>query len=80
MQTRITVDEMHAAARQLAKSEQGRAAMKRLQTWLEEDNTKLTLLNQRALLALLGGAWSGRVPQACAVMRTALAEAETRMA
>jgi hypothetical protein len=74
MQRRITAEEMQAAARQLAKSERGRAVMQRLLDWMDEDELKLTLLNQRAFLALLGGAWSGRTEAARRSMRQALSE------
>lgn len=59
MQTRITVDEMRAASRQLAKHERGRAAMRQLDTLLRAGELDLDLLDQRAFLTLLGGAWMG---------------------
>jgi hypothetical protein len=74
MQTRITPEEMHAAARQLARSERGRAALSRLLTLLEGEDMNLDLLNQRAFLALLGGAWTGQVAGACDSIRAALSE------
>lgn len=75
MQTRITIEEMQAAARQLARTPRGRAAMARLLDVLEGDAWQLGLLDQHAFLALLGGAWSGQKDKACAVMREALASA-----
>jgi hypothetical protein len=74
MQTRITPEEMQAAARQLAKSAQGRAAGKRLLTLLDGDDLELDLLNQRAFLALLGGAWMGQADVARESIRAALPE------
>ena len=74
MQTRITLEEMQAAARQLARSERGRAALGRLLTLLEGEDMVLDLLNQRAFLALLGGAWAGQLNEACASIRAALNE------
>lgn len=60
MQTRITADEIQAAARQLAKSERGRAALRRLGSAFEGEDFCLDLLDQRAFLALVGGAWTGQ--------------------
>lgn len=74
MQTRITPQEMAAAARQLAKNERGRAALARLLTLLEGEDMDLDLLNQRAFLALLGGAWTGQAGAACESIRHALQE------
>lgn len=73
MQTRITVSEMHAAARQLAKTEQGREAMKRFVAMLKEGDFELDLLDQRAFLALLGGVWNGGAADVCEIMTQALA-------
>lgn len=77
MQTRITPDEMQAAARQLAKTERGRIAMQRLLDVLEGDGLDLDLLDQRAFLTLLGGAWKGQRDMVRDVMRATLA-AESR--
>ncbi len=74
MQTRITPQEMAAAARQLAKNDRGRAALARLLTLLDGETMDLDLLNQRAFLALLGGAWAGNAELACESIRTALRE------
>ena len=74
MQTRITPQEMAAAARQLAKNERGRVALTRLLTLLEGGDMDLDLLNQRAFLALLGGAWTGQAGIACESIRHALQE------
>lgn len=60
MQTRITLDEIRAASRQLAKHERGRAALKILADALKDEDLCLDLLDQRAFLALLGGAWHGQ--------------------
>ena len=51
---------MQAAARQLAKTESGRDAMTRLLPLLENGRLDLGFLDQRAFLALLGGAWLGQ--------------------
>ena len=72
MQTRITTEEMQAAAHQLAKSERGRAALNRLLVLLEGEDIDLDLLNQRAFLALLGGAWAGQSEAARESAREAL--------
>lgn len=69
MQTRITIDEMQAAARQLAKHERGRAAMGQLAELLERGGLDLDLLDQRAFLALLGGAWMGQREAVCEILR-----------
>ena len=74
MQTRITVEEMQAAARQLAKTERGREAMKRFVALLSDGEFDLDLLDQRAFLALLGGAWNGRTDEVRAAMTAALAD------
>jgi hypothetical protein len=74
MQTRITSDEMHAAARQLAKTENGRTAMQRLLDLAEDDELALGLLDQHAFLALLGGVWTGQKETACEAMREILAD------
>jgi hypothetical protein len=74
MQTRITPDEIKAAARQLAKTEQGRVALKRLLEMLEGAPVDLDLLNQRAFLALLGGAWTGQIELTRETIREAVAE------
>lgn len=73
MQTRITVEEIQAAARQLAKHERGREAMRLLAQALEENRLDLDLLDQRAFLALLGGAWMGQRETVCAILRETLA-------
>jgi hypothetical protein len=76
MQTRITREEMLAAARQLARSEEGKVALRQLTALMEGGNMGLDLLNQRAFLALLGGAWAGQVDVARDSIRDALAEAK----
>ena len=65
---------MAAAARQLVKNERGRVALIRLLTLLEGGDMDLDLLNQRAFLALLGGAWTGQAGVACESIRHALQE------
>ena len=60
MQTRITPEEIQAAARQLAKSERGRQALQRLAELIDADALHLDFLDQRAFLALLGGVWTGQ--------------------
>jgi hypothetical protein len=72
MQTRITLEEMQAAARQLSKSPRGREMMQRLVRLLDGDGADLDLLNQRAFLALLGGAWAGQADNAREVIRSTL--------
>ncbi len=74
MQTRITVEEMQAAARQLAKSAAGRAAMQRLDRSLAANEFDLDFLDQRAFLALLGGAWMGNMDKARETIQDALAD------
>ena len=51
---------MRAAARQLAKSERGRMALKRLAELATSNELDLDFLDQRAFLALLGGVWTGQ--------------------
>lgn len=60
MQTRITAEEIDAATRQLAKHERGRTAMQWLVQAVRADALDLDLLDQRAFLALLGGAFLGQ--------------------
>ena len=60
MQKRITEEEIETATRQLAASEQGRAALQKFDQVLDQGDFELDLLNQRAFLALLGGVWTGR--------------------
>jgi hypothetical protein len=74
MQKRITEEEIETAARQLATSEQGRAALQKFGQLLEQDAFELDLLNQRAFLALLGGVWTGRSQR----VREAIARASAR--
>ena len=76
MQTRITEDEIDAATRQLAKSPRGRADLRRLDAALETEDFCLDLLDQRAFLALLGGAWAGQRPKVREAMRNRLSETE----
>ena len=68
MQTRITVDEMRAASRQLAKHERGRAALRQLDALLRAGELDLDLLDQRAFLTLLGGAWTGHRQEVSAIV------------
>ena len=65
---------MQAASRQLAKTERGRAVMQQLVQLLDSNVLDLDLLDQRALLALLGGVWSGQAVTAREVVRTTLAQ------
>jgi hypothetical protein len=74
MQTHITVSEMQAAARQLAKTERGREAMKRFLALLNGADFDLDLLDQRAFLALLGGVWNGSAADAREIMAQALGQ------
>ena len=78
MQTRITMEEMEAAAQQLAKTERGCIAMKHLAELLDGGVLDLDLLDQRALLALLGGAWSGQTEKAREIIRATLTKAGRR--
>lgn len=73
MQIRITTEEMEAAARQLTKTERGRVAMQRLLEALDKGGFDLDLLDQRAFLALLGGAWNGQIEKAREVLTKTLA-------
>lgn len=72
MQNRITPEEMQAAARHLAKNERGRSALKILSDALEGEDLSLDLLDQRAFLALLGGAWHGERLRVRAIIRETL--------
>ncbi len=78
MQTRITPEEIQAAARQLAKSDAGRDAMTHLLPLLEQGRLDLGFLDQRAFLALLGGAWLGQPAQVCTAMRAALSPSTSK--
>ena len=73
MQNHITPDEVQAAAKLLAKHARGRAAMQRLAAALEAGELDLGLLDQRAFLTLLGGAWKGERETVSAALRDALA-------
>ncbi len=73
MQNHITPDEVQAAARLLAKHARGRAALQRLAAALDSGDIDLGLLDQRAFLTLLGGAWKGERETVAAAMREALA-------
>jgi len=59
---------MRAAARQLSKHERGRAALRQLDQLLRAGEFDLDLLDQRAFLTLLGGAWMGHRAQVCEVV------------
>ncbi|MES2695218.1 MAG: hypothetical protein V4773_17215 [Verrucomicrobiota bacterium] len=72
MQTRITSEEILAAARLLAKHERGQAAMRCLADALARNELDLDLLDQRAFLALLGGAWKGQGEAVTAAIRETL--------
>ena len=72
MQTRITPEEMAAAACQLARTERGRANLQRVLDLLHGDVLDLDFLDQRAFLALLGGVWTGQADAAREAIRTAL--------
>lgn len=73
MQNHITPDEIQAAARLLAKHARGRAAMQRLAAAIDSGDLDLGLLDQRAFLTLLGGAWKGDRETVSATLRDALA-------
>lgn len=60
---------MRAAARQLAKHERGQAALRRLEALLRAGEFDLDLLDQRAFLTLLGGAWTGHREQVVAIVK-----------
>lgn len=72
MQNHITPDEVQAAARLLAKHPRGRAALQRLAAALEAGDLDLGLLDQRAFLTLLGGAWKGEREAVASALRDAL--------
>ena len=72
MQTRITTEELQAAARQLAKHDCGLEAMRRLEQALGGNGLDIDLLDQRAFLALLGGAWMGQREKVCEILRDTL--------
>lgn len=73
MQNHITPDEIQAAAKLLAKHARGRAALQRLAAAVESGDLDLGLLDQRAFLTLLGGAWKGERAAVTAAARDALA-------
>jgi hypothetical protein len=74
MQKRITEDEIETAARQLATNEQGRAALQKFGQMLGQEDFELDLLNQRAFLTLLGGAWTARSQRVREAIARALSE------
>ena len=53
----ITQPDLQAAVDQLAKSERGRNAIRRLLDWLDADGLALDAPNQRAAITLLLAAW-----------------------
>jgi hypothetical protein len=73
MQTRITIDEMTAAARHLAKTENGRRALQRMLELWDDGGLDLDLLDRHAFLALLGGAWSGHADEMRNIVNQAIA-------
>lgn len=73
MQNHITPDEIQAAAKLLAKTARGRAALQRLAAAVESGDLDLGLLDQRAFLTLLGGTWKGERETVAAALRDALA-------
>jgi hypothetical protein len=58
------------AAKQLADSRQGRAAMEGLRRWLTDVGLTLDGRNKEAVLTLLQGAWGGYAGTALEVMET----------
>jgi hypothetical protein len=60
------------AARQLAKSEKGRQALRAVLDWLDADGCSLDAVNQEAVFVLLAGAWGGFAGTARDAMREAL--------
>lgn len=59
---------MRAAVRQLSKHERGQAALRQLNQLLRAGEFDLDLLDQRAFLTLLGGAWLGHRAQVCEIV------------
>ena len=55
----VTRDEVREAVEQLAKSRKGVNALRHLLEWFEDDALSLDMHNQRAVVVLLTGAWSG---------------------
>lgn len=63
-------------ARQLAKSEKGQDALRRVVDWLENSGLSLDHRNQEAILALLDAAWNGYAGTVRDVMHEALGDYE----
>ena len=74
MQTRITPEEVEAAARRLATTDRGRGALEALVTLIDTPAGDLALLDQRAFLALLGAAWKGDAVRVREAARAALSK------
>jgi hypothetical protein len=67
-------DPLHAAAQQLAKSDKGRDALRRVLDWLEASGLSLDGQNQQAILLLLEWAWEGKAGTVREVMHEALGD------
>lgn len=63
-----------AAAQQLAKSDKGRDALRRVLEWLEAGGLSLDGQNQQAILLLLEHAWGGKAGTVRDVMHEALGD------
>lgn len=70
----LTIEDMHEAAKQLARSGRGRSALKALLAWLDTTGVGLDLENQEAVCTLLDGAWGPFTGSARDAMREALGE------
>lgn len=73
----LTIEDLEAAAEQLAKSHVGRNALRAVLAWLDADGLSLDQMNQEAVFALLGGCWgpfagSGRDAMRNALMASAI--------
>jgi predicted component of type VI protein secretion system len=74
----MTHDSLLKAARQLARTDRGRNAMRRLLEWLDDDGLALDAPNKEAILTLLAGAWGSYAMTARDEMRDALDDARRK--
>lgn len=80
MTTITSIDPVQEAARQLARSETGRDALRHLLDWFDHSGLKLDARNQEAVCTLLAGAWGTRAGSTLDAMREAVPALEASYA